>query len=502
MNRRIIIKLSLWILAITTMISTTVTANDKMQTVEIKNSSPLITFRLVFNVGPALDPAGKEGVASLTASMLSRGGSATMTYDKIIEAMYPMAASINAQVDQEMTVFYGTTHLDNLDAYYKIFSGVLMNPGWREEDFTRVRTDAINFLRVSLSGNNDEELGKEALYRMIYSGHPYGHENTGTITALEKMTLDDVKNFYKQFYTQANLVIGIAGNYSPAFLEKVKADFAKLPAGTRTKINLPQPKSVKGLQVQLVKKETRATAISFGAPIAINRSHADWPALWLVRSYLGEHRSSNSYLYQRIREVRGMNYGDYAYIEYFPRGMFQFQPDANLCRQQQIFQVWIRPVEPQNAHFATRVAMFELKKLIDKGLTKEDFEATCNFLSKNVNMLVKTQGQQLGYALDSKYYGIPEFTSYVNSSLAKLTVDEVNRVIKKYLQTDNLNFVFVTKDAEGLKEKLATNALSPITYNAAKPDDLMAEDKIIEKYMLPVKAEDITIVPVEEVFLK
>ena len=502
MNRKIIFKLFLWISVITTMFNTTATANDKMQTVEIKNSSPLITFRILFNVGPALDPAGKEGVASLTAAMLSRGGSATMTYDKIIEAMYPMAASINAQVDQEMTVFYGTTHLDNLEAYYKIISGVLLNPGWREEDFTRVRTDAINFLKVNLSGNNDEELGKEALYRMIYSGHPYGHENTGTISALEKMTLEDVKNFYMQYYTQANLVIGIAGNYSPAFLEKMKTDFAELPAGARTKINLPQPKPVKGLHMQLVKKETRATAVSFGAPIAINRSHPDWPALWLVRSYLGEHRSSNSHLYQRIREVRGMNYGDYAYIEYFPRGMFQFQPDANLCRQQQIFQVWIRPVEPQNAHFATRVAMFELKKLIDNGMTKEDFEATRNFLSKNANMLVKTQDQQLGYALDSKYYGIPEFTSYVNSSLAKLTIDEVNRVIKKYLQTDNLNFVFITKDAEGLKEKLATNALSPITYNTTKPDDLMAEDKIIEKYLLPVKAENITIVPVEEVFLK
>jgi zinc protease len=476
--------------------------NSKIEAVEIKNSSPLITFRILFNVGPALDPAGKEGVASLTAAMLSRGGSATMAYDKIIEAMYPMAASINAQVDKEMTVFFGTTHLDNLDGYYKLISEMLLNPGWREEDFTRVRTDAINFLKVSLSGNNDEELGKEALYRMIYAGHPYSHENTGTISALEKMTLNDVKNFYKQYYTQANIVIGIAGNYSESFLEKMKADFAKLPAGTRTKINLQQPKAIKGLHMQLVKKETRATAISFGAPIAINRSHPDWPALWLVRSYLGEHRSSNSYLYQRIREVRGMNYGDYAYIEYFPRGMFQFQSDANLCRQQQIFQVWIRPVEPQNAHFAVRVAMFELKKLIDKGMTKEDFEATRNFLSKNVNVLVKTQDQQLGYALDSKYYGIPEFTSYVRSTLAKLTADEVNRVIKQYLQADNLNFVFVTKDAEGLKEKLAMNTPSPITYNAAKPDDLLAEDKIIETYALPVKSDDITIVPVEEVFLK
>ena len=71
-----------------------------------------------------------------------------------------------------------------------------------------------------------------------------------------------------------------------------------------------------------------------------------------MASYFGQHRSSNSYLYQRLREARGLNYGDYAYIEYFPRGMFLMTPDPNLARQQQIFQIWIRPVEADNGMFA------------------------------------------------------------------------------------------------------------------------------------------------------
>ena len=52
-----------------------------------------------------------------------------------------------------------------------------------------------------------------------------------------------------------------------------------------------------------------------------------------------------------MRESRGLNYGDYAYIEYFPRGMNRFEPEPNLARHQQIFQIWIRPVEPPNAVF-------------------------------------------------------------------------------------------------------------------------------------------------------
>ena len=90
-----------------------------------------------------------------------------------------------------------------------------------------------------------------------------------------------------------------------------------------------------------------------------------------VASYFGQHRSSNSYLYSRLREARGLNYGDYAYIEYFPRGMFQFAPDANLGRQLQIFQIWIRPVEPQNGLFTLRAALFEYDKLVRDGMPKK-----------------------------------------------------------------------------------------------------------------------------------
>ncbi|MDQ7052487.1 MAG: insulinase family protein [candidate division KSB1 bacterium] len=142
-------------------------ADEKIEMVTLKNTSPLISFRILFNVGAASDPKGKEGVANLTAMMLSQGGTKTMTYKEIVDAMYPMATSFNAQVDKEMTVFYGTTHIDNLEKYYNLIREMLLQPGWREEDFKRLKAQAINFLKVDLSDNNDEELGKEALYRMI-----------------------------------------------------------------------------------------------------------------------------------------------------------------------------------------------------------------------------------------------------------------------------------------------------------------------------------------------
>ena len=476
------------------------TAAGPIATVLKPNSSPLVTFRILFMTGSASDPEGKEGVAALTAAMLAQGGSRRMSYEQIQEAFYPMATSFDYQIDKEMTVFSGTTHLDNLNRYYSIISQMLLDPGFRPEDFTRLKTDAINFLKVSLREANDEELGKEQLYNSIYAGHPYGHHNMGALSALERLTIDDVRAFYKQNYTQANLVMGLAGGYPPTFARKAQTDFAKLPAGRAGKMKIDAPRVDPGLRIEIIKRDTRSTGISLGFPIQITRSHPDWPALAVVGSYFGQHRSENSYLYQRIREARGLNYGNYAYIEYFPRGMFQFQPDPNLGRQQQIFQIWIRPVEPQNGHFTLRAALYEYDKLVRNGMSQESFEATRDFLLQNVNLLTATQESHLGYALDSRYYRIPDFNTYMREKLSRLTLADVNNAIQRYLKSDRMRIVIVTKDAESLRDAITSNRPSPIKYTADKPQEILEEDKVIQQYRITVKPEDVVIVPVERVF--
>ncbi len=474
--------------------------SKSIQTVFSPNRSPLISMRIQFLTGAVDDPKGKEGLANLTAAMIAQGGSKNLTYDEITAQFYPMATGFGAQVDKEMTTFVGATHVDNLDKYFGIIRQMLLEPGFRVEDFSRLKQNQINYLKTSLRQGNDEELGKERLYNLIYAGHPYEHPNAGLISSLEKITLQDVKDFYAKNYSQANLILGMSGNFSEKSKQDIQAAFNALPAGTKTVRKFELPKRAAGTKIDIIERETRATAISLGFPIDVNRADKDFPALALVASYFGQHRSSNSYLYQRLREARGLNYGDYAYVEYFPRGMFQFDPDPNLGRQSQIFQIWIRPVEPQNAQFALRGALYEFDKLTKNGMSAETFEATREFLSKYVNILTQTQDSALGYELDSKYYGIGNFNAYMKDQLAKLTLADVNRAIKTHLANQPLRVVMVTKDAENLKNALVSNAASPIKYNSEKPKAILDEDKIIESYKITLKPEDVTITPVEQVF--
>jgi len=298
----------------------------------------------------------------------------------------------------------------------------LLEPGWSEEDFNRIRTRAINAVRTDLVSNNDEELGKELLYQRIFgANHPYGSFNGGHSDDLNAITLNDVKAFYQKHLNTHKLRVGVSGGYPATFLATLKEDLGRLPAyvPSRAADNFRSVTADGGRQAIIVEKESQAVAVSFGFPITVKRGDPDWVALWLARSWLGEHRSFNSHLFARIREERGMNYGDYAYIEYFPNGMFQFHPDANLARQQQIFQVWVRPLRSNNdAMFASRVAMFELQNMIDNGMTQTDFDTTRNYLQKFVSLLVKSQSRQLGYALDSDFYNTESFTQYVRDGLA------------------------------------------------------------------------------------
>jgi zinc protease len=464
---------------------------------------PQLNIKLLFGSGSAQDPVGKEGLARLTAAMVTDAGSKAMRMDEIRTALFPMAGGFSAQTDRELTTLTGVVHADNWPSFLDTVLPMLTDPGFREEDFRRIKDQQKSALLQDLRDNNEEELGKERLQANLFAGTPYGHPPLGSVAGLAAITLDDVRAFLRAHYTRANLRVGLSGNLPEGLTPRLRRDLAALPEGPAAAAPAGVAgKRPQGIEVEIVRKETRATAISFGHPIEVTRAHPDFAALSVARVWLGEHRSSQGRLFQRIREVRGMNYGDYAYIEAFPRGMFQFFPEPNVARRAQLFEIWIRPVPPENAHMALRIAIHELQQLVEKGLTKEAFESTRGYLMKNVYLLTATQNQELGYRLDSDWYGIAPFVPYMREQLAKLTVDDVNRAIRKHLSPKDLSVVIITRDAEGLRDRLLADEPSVVKYDAAKPEELLAEDKTIGALKLGIRAGGVRITPVEDVFAR
>lgn len=472
--------------------------------------SPFVAFNIWVKAGSQNDPVGKEGLASLTAQLLGSGSTQQDSYQQIIEKLYPMAAGYGASVDKEMTVFRGTVHVDNLEAYYELFRNALLAPAFDEADFERVKSQTLNYLERARRYNRDEELGKELLYWMAYEGTPYQHPEEGYVQSVRSITLDDVRSFYDQFYVRNNIVVGVGGGYPAGLVERVRDDFDARPEGVVAQVPHPSPAKPDRVRILIVEKETDAAAISMGFPTDLIRGGEDFYAMKLVNAWFGEHRSSFSNLYQVIREKRGMNYGDYSYIEPYPQGFASQNRPVNVSRRSNLFEIWIRPISltaagnlHQRTLFATRAAWRELGLLVENGLPEGQIDRTRRYLHDYSLNYGSTVSRRLSYAVDDAFYGLSGDRAYLNAirpELAKLDKAAVDAAIRRHLGSQGMYVVFVTADAEALKQLILSGEPTFITYNSEPSDAMKAEDQEIASWPIPVTAEDIRIIPIAEVF--
>ncbi|MCY2961637.1 MAG: pitrilysin family protein [Planctomycetota bacterium] len=465
---------------------------------------PTVSIQLWIQCGSQDDPPGKEGLAALTAAMVSEASTRQRSYDEVLRALFPMSASYSATTDRDMTIVGGLVHRDLADRFARLVCEAVAEPAFKTEDFERLRAGAISSIENDLRFASGEELGKATLMERVFRGTRYAHVEAGNVAALKALTLDDVKSFHATHWTRKNIVVGLGGGYSAGLPDAISSAIAsKVAAGADPKKPAVNPEPVRGRQVVLVDNPSAiGTSISFGVPIPLRRGDRDFYALWIANSWLGEHRNSASHLYQVIREARGLNYGNYSYIEAFPRGGRRSMPPTGVGRSKQMFEVWIRTISTENAAFAIRAAVREVETLAKNGLTKEQFEFTRNFLRGYTTHFAESTYDRLGYAIDDRYYGIDGHLGRFRAMLDRLTREEVNAAIAKYMRTEDMVLAAVTNDAAGLKAALTSNAPTPVVYpkDGAKGAEVTAEDAIIAAYPLGISAGNVTTIPVAEMF--
>lgn len=473
-------------------------------------NSNKIVVKFMFTNGSITDPAGKQGLTSLTTQLVSGGGTEKLTSTEIGDILYPMAAEIRSSVDKEVSVFTFEVHKDHLEAFYPLMMDLLTKPRFDKNDFDRTKSNQSNYVEQVIRASSDEEYSKKSLEDLLFRGTNYQHMVEGTVSGVKSITLEDAIKHYKSVYTQGNLTVGIAGSYTDKQLNRLKEDIKKLPVGVKKIAKAGLARTPNGINVEIIsKKGAMGSAIFTGFPLAVTRADDDFAALMVANSWMGEHRKSYSRLYQKIREARSMNYGDYTYIEWYENGGSNMLPVAGVPRSSNYFSVWLRPVqtasglkkqytelsniEVGHAHFALRMALKEIQSFIDNGMSQEDFELTRKFLRSYIKLYVQTPEKQLGFLMDSKFYGRTNYIEEMDNLLAKVTVEQVNAAIKKYWQTNNMFVSIVTAESEAkaLANSLRNNTDSPMSYaNSLKetlPDNILKEDDEVAKYKINVK---------------
>jgi zinc protease len=476
--------------------------------------SEKVVIKLMFRNGSICDPEGKEGLTNLTASLITSGGTKELTYKEIQEKLFPMAAGYNVNVDKEVTIFTFQVPKFFLNDFYPVLKGLLITPAFDEKDFERVKSNIQVYVDQGIRASSDEEYSKKALEYYLFGGTRYQNMVQGKTSSVQSISLDDVKNHYKNYFTKNVLMIGIAGNYTEEFLNTLKSDMNSLPDAPVAVSQKVTPKFPDGIDVKIISKdEAFGSALFMGFPMDITRSNDEFAALMVANSYLGEHRKSYGVLYNKLRETRSMNYGDYSYIEWYDEGGGNMLPPPGTPRSSNYFSMWIRPVQIAkqlkkqyselsdikigHAHYALRLAIREVDKLVKDGMSNEDFEETREFLSSYIKLYTQTPASQLGYLMDSKFYNRNDYIVEMGKLLAKLTLDDVNNAIKKYWQVNNMIVTIVTDASEAteLANSIKNNLDSPMSYSnlvkAGLPKEVLQEDDEVATYKLNIKNVEI-----------
>ncbi len=490
------------------------------------NAGPVTYLEVAVRAGSAHDPVGKEGLAALTAEMLREGGAADRTPEAVDKLLYRLGTDIEVVVGKELVTFRTRALNEDVALLGSLVADMFRAPALDAETFARLKDEAKNELEKGLL-QNDEATGLEVLDNLLYAGHPYGHPVVGRAGVIDTLTLDDVRTFLASNYLRSTVTVGIVSKaVAPSDTmwrvvsgdervglfsadEAAAADLATmvdalsgLPAGI---YDPPTPKrvpAVTGRSLLVVEKSTESTGVHFGHPTDLHRGHPDWPAMLLAFTALGEHRQGHGRLYQRLRGERGLNYGDYAYIERYQQAGWSSRQETGTGRLQNPFYVWLRPVAADDGPFAIRAATAIIEDFVENGLTEEEFTRIRTYLSGRIALWGEDPGRRLGWSVEAVAMGWPEPLTTLPEKVDALELSAVNAAIRAHIHPENLRYVVVTKDAAALQASLSDGVATPMLYSGSTPPaaGTPAAEQDQAWAALPLGITETTIVPAMGIF--
>ena len=391
---------------------------------------PIINFHFIVRAGSVADPAGKEGVAGLTAALL-RKGTKTRSADQIAADLDFVGGELSASAGYDFSSGAAEFVKKDVNTGVDLLADVLLNATFPPDEVTKLLKQRIDGLKAA----KDQAQAVIGTYfaRYLYGGHPYGRPVGGDERSLAAITRDDVAKFYQSFYTPANLILAVAGDFNAVEMEKTLTDrFGAVPARGNAPASAPEIGPVTGKRLLLVDKPDSTQTFFMIGNAGIARSNADRVQINVINTLFGGRFTSM--LNSELRIQTGLTYG--------ARSSFEER------RMPGPFAISTYTRNEKTEEAIDR-ALNILKRLHEKGITEEELKSAKAYIKGVFPTSLETSDQLAARIAQLEFYGLDE--SDVNGMYAKvdaMTLADAQRVIKQYFPLDNLVFVLVGKASE------------------------------------------------------
>ncbi len=391
-----------------------------------EHAVPMMAMRFAFEGGSSQDPTGNEGLANFLSAMLDEGAG-DLKSREFQERMEEI--SMRMRYEDSKDAFYGNfeTLTANRDEAAKLLKLAINTP--------RFDTDAVERIRQQLqaalayAARNPEKVALNEWYAVAFEGHPYARPSAGTEETVAKITGDDLEGYRKRIFAKDTLKVVAVGDINAeqlgALLDEV---FGDLPA-TADLVAVSKTSPVAGGREKVVEMNVPQSVAVFGLG-AMERKDPDFIPTFVLNHILGGGGFASK-LMEEVREKRGLAYSVYTYV--YPYQHTSIFSGSVATRNEAIGE-------------SLDVIREEFKQMAENGPTQTELDNAKKYLIGSYPLRFDTNAkiasQLLGLRMDD--FG-PEYIDNRNDMMAAVTLDDVKRVAKRLLETDDLIVTIVGK---------------------------------------------------------
>ena len=408
---------------------TRTTLPNGLQVVVVATSRlPLVDFRLVARGGSVNDPAGRGGVARLTAELLTQGAG-PRDAKQVAGDIEFVGGSLEAGTGADQFVVSGEVLKKDLALGLELFRDVIVSPRFSAEEFERKKEETLG--QIASDKSEPSVIAENAMTSWFWGQSPLGHPAIGWEASVKAITRDDVVAYHRSFITPERSVLVVVGDVNPsAIVESLKKSFAgwkKTGAAPGADPYGPAA-ALQGRRLRIVNKpEATQTQIRMMCP-TVPRNHPDWYAIQVANTICGAGFTSR--LVNSIRVEQGLTYSI--------SSRFQQNRSAGAFRINTF-------TRNEQLRKCVDAVLFEVKKLVGEGPTQAELDKARNYLKGQFPLGLQSPDDLAAEIANAEFFGLPQdFIASYPDRIGAVTMEDAKRVLKSYFCTEDLKILVVT----------------------------------------------------------
>ncbi len=376
------------------------------------------------------DPAGEEGLASVTAGLL-RKGTAQRSALQFAADLDFIGAEFNADSSADYTAISGEFLTKDVDKGLELLSDAMLHPAFAQAEVEKLLAQEIDGIKAAK--DEAQSVALNYYYGYLFNKHPYGRPVGGDELALARIKRDTVAKFYETNYTPGNTILAIAGEFNVAQMRtKIEQAFGGWPAKGGALPAFAAPTPVKGKKLLLVDKpDSTQTFFVFGN-IGTAENDPDRVAIRVVNTIFGGRFTSE--LNEALRVESGLTYGAEAFFD------SRKEPGA--------FAIYSY-TKNESTTQAIDLALQVLAKLHRDGVTPEQLASAKAYMKGQFPPSIETSGQLARTIAAHEFYGLDDDEiNQMEARIDAVTPAMAKQVIAKHFPEENLVFMLIGKASE------------------------------------------------------